>query len=251
MRSKLQSTQLIVTMWLFATLVYPLIGNAQVRSEIAGNCECDPLTKQMVCEYIVSSGTPALSHIIFPIAANCIGTFSVTSPYFTFGPPKLHKDNFCGEIFGIKADQELGEMQTTTITVTYDGCFRKGIDIVYAALKGGPNCQLFPVEGVVDCDQQTCIKWSLNAEVVEFQVRKPGTYASCLANMTLEANCQVTAGFESFGDLIPVRSSSARLTSASPGLISAFYATTPPEQPSPPEFLTPADFNQQTGAVHS
>jgi hypothetical protein len=178
-----------------------------------------------------------------PIAENCVEVFSVTSPFFTFESPQLYKDNFCGEIFGIKADQELGEGQMTTITIFYDGCFELGIDVIYAALKGGPNCEIFPVEGVVDCDLPSCIKWSLDAGVMGFQVRKPGAYTSCIATMTLESNCRVNVSFESFSDLISVRSSRS-------GPISAFYATTPPDQTDPPaEFLPPADFNQHTLVV--
>ncbi len=243
MPSKSTTIQVAIIALLLAVLVVPSTGNAQVRSLISGECDCDSLTGQTLCEYTVLSGSPALSHIIMPIAENCAEIFSITSPFFTFGSPQLHKDNFCGEIFGIKADQELAEGQMTTITIIYDGCFRLGVDVIYAALKGGPNCELFPVEGVVDCDPPSCIKWSLDAEVVDFQIRKPGAYTSCLATMTLEANCQVNVGFESFGDLIPVRS-----TDQDP--ISAFYATTPPDQTDPPaEFLPPADFNQHTLVV--
>ena len=107
MPSKSITIQVAIIALLLAVIVVPSTGSAQLKSLISGECDCDSLTGQLVCEYTVYSGIPALSHIIFPLAENCVEVFSVTSPFFTFGSPQLHKDNFCGEIFGIKADQEL------------------------------------------------------------------------------------------------------------------------------------------------
>lgn len=223
-------------------LASPLLVNAQ-DSYITGGCYCDYETRQTICTYEVFSGSPALSHMIFPMVPDCYDQFITTSDFFNFDTLQSYQDNFCGEIYGMKADQELEEGQWATFTITYDGLFPTGMGVVYAALKGGPNCEVFPVEGVIDCTPPPCIKWSLDASVFDFRIRKPGTYAACLALMTVESNWQINIGFDSFGDLIPVLPYGS-------GQIPAFYATAPAEQASPPEqFLTPADFDQQVLVV--
>jgi len=133
----------------------------------------------------------------------------------------------------------------TTFTITYeDVCDDGAIGMVvagmlFAALKGGPNCELILVPGVVDCPFVPCVEWSLDATEFDFYIRKPGSFASRLATMTVEANTQVNITFESFGDLIPVQASES-------DPIAAFYATAPAEQTNPPElFLAPVAFNQQ------
>lgn len=223
----------------------PVVATAQdVQSGIGGDCECDEESQTTTCTYTVISGRPALSHLLFPIPENCVGRFTVTSPFYTFSAPQTFNDQFCGEVFGIKADQELPEGQMTTFTITYedvcdDGTIGMVFATVFAALKGGPNCELIPVQGVVDCPLVPCVDWSLDASEFDFYIRKPGIFASRLATMTVEANTQVNITFESFGDLVPVQASES-------DPIAAFYATAPAEQPNPPAlFLVPADFNQQ------
>jgi hypothetical protein len=206
---------------------------------ITGECYYDYETRQTICTYEVFSGTPALSHMIYPMVPVCDDQYTVTSEFFDFDTPQLYQDNFCGEIYGMKADQELEEGQTATFTITYDGLFPTGMGTVYAALKGGPNCQVFPVEGVIDCTFQPNCEFSLDFNVYDFYIRKPGVFAGLLATMTATSNLPINITFESFGDLNPVQASGSIP-------IPAFYATAPAELPDPPaQFFAPVDFNQQ------
>jgi len=215
----------------------PQIVRAEVPSLITGECVYDSSLAQTICNYTVFSGRPALSHLIFPIPANCVERFTVSSPFFTFQEPQTYNDQFCGEIFGIKADQELDEGQVETFTITYDGAETLDIDVVYVALKGEANCELFPVPGVIDCPPVPSVRWSLQAREFEFQIKKPGAYAACLTTMTIESNMQVNVKFESFGDLIATECASA-------GSILMHYATAPVGEQRPPlDFLTPDEFN--------
>ncbi|MCK4827464.1 hypothetical protein KA005_67670 [bacterium] len=219
-------------------LVAPALADAQ-ESNISGGCYCDYETRQTICTYEVFSGTPALSHMIYPMVPVCDDQYTVTSDFFDFDTLQLYQDNFCGEIYGMKADQELEEGQTASFTITYDGLFPTGMGIVYAALKGGPNCQIFPIEGVIDCTFQPECEFSLDFTVYDFYIRKPGVLAGCLATMAATSNLPISITFESFGDLNPVQASGSIP-------IPAFYATTPAELPDPPaQFLAPVDFNQQ------
>ena len=220
----------------------PLLVNAQ-ESYITGGCYCDYETRQTICTYEVFSGRPALSHMIFSMVPDCYDQFITTSDFFNFEPLQTYYSQWCGDIYGMKAEQELDEGQWASFTITYDGLFPLGMGTVYAVLKGGTVCDSFPVQGVIDCTPPPCIKWSLDAAIIDFEIRKPGTYAACLAIMTVESNWQINIGFDSFGDLIPVQPFGS-------SQIPAFYATAPAEQASPPEqFLTPVDFDQQVLVV--
>ncbi|HUU46529.1 MAG TPA: hypothetical protein VM118_12430 [Acidobacteriota bacterium] len=208
----------------------------ELTSSIIGECDCDSLTNTTKCTYKVFSGRPALSHLIYPLAANCVERYTVSSPFFTFAAPTLYKDRFCGDVFGIKADQELPEGDVTTFTVIYEGGCAHNIGMVDAALKGGAFCELIPVPGVLECDTLPCVEWSIDGSAFDYYVKKPGAYSGRMSTMTVKANMPVTVNFESFGDLIGVGMT----------WIEAFYATAPADQtvPSMP-FLPPAEFNQQ------
>ena len=231
------------TVTIAVALVLPAMAWAQPPSTITGSCLCDTATRQTTCTYTVFSGQPALSHLIFPIPVNCIGRYTVSSPFFAFASPQLYDDRFCGEIFGIKADQELAEGQFTTFAVAYTGVCSLGVDFVMAALKGGAKCELFPVPGVVDCPFVPCVKWAFDGTSADFRIKKPGTYAGRIATMRVFSNVESNISFESFGDLVSA-------TDPSNGVIAAFYAASPASQVNPPaEFLSPADFNNTTLAV--
>lgn len=217
----------------------PQIVGAEVPSSITGECYYDYETRQTICTYEVFSGTPALSHMIFPMIPVCVDKFTVTSDFFNFETVQTYYDNFCGEIYGMKADQELGEGLMADFTIIYDDLFPLGMGTVYAALKGGPNCQIFPVDGVIDCTFQPNCEFSLDFNVYDFHIRKPGVFAGPLATMTATSNLPINITFESFGDLNPVQASGSTP-------IPAFYATAPAELPDPPaQFFAPVDFNQQ------
>jgi len=221
----------------------PQIVGAEVPSLITGECVYDSSLAQTICNYTVFSGRPALSYFIFPICANCADQFTVSSPFFTFQEPQTYNDQFCGEIFGIKADQELAEEKVTTFSIVYNGLCSTGVSIVYAALKWEANCVFFPVPGVIDCPPVPSVRWSLQAREFEFQIKKPGAYAACLTTMTIESNMQVNVKFESFGDLIATECASA-------GSILMHYATAPVgEQRPPSDFLTPEEFNKHALVV--
>lgn len=215
------------------------VGGPAITSSIIGECDCDSLTNTTKCTYTVFSGRPALSHLVFPIAANCVTRYTVTSPFFTFGIPTLHKDRFCGNVFGIKANEELPEGSATTFTITYEGGCVHRIGMVDAALKGGAFCELIPVTGILECDTMPCVEWSINGSAVDYFVKKPGAYASRMSVMTVKSNMPATIGFDSFGDLV-----GAGMT-----WLEAFYATAPADQSTPPPFLPPDDFNQQLLAI--
>lgn len=211
---------------------------AEVQSAITGVCECDSASWKTTCTYTIFSGRPALSHLIFPMVPNCFDRYTITSSFFEFGEPTTHLSKWCGEILGIKSDQEVPERTVESFTITYEGVGALGVGTVYAALKGGTQCELFPVPGVIDCPQLPCVDWSLDGSVFDFNVRKPGTYAGPLATMTIEASAPVNISFASFGDLASIEPGA--------GSIAAWYATTPAGQTSPPaQFLTPLSFNQQ------
>ena len=219
-------------------LTIPVVSLAQPPSTITGECDCDSLAGQTTCTYMVLSGRPALSHLIFPIPANCVNRFVVSSGFFSFESPRTYSDQFCGEIFGMKADQGMAEGQMETFVITYDGVCNTGVDVVFTALKGGPNCELISVPAVIDCPFVPCVKWSLDGAEFDFRVKKPGTYAGRLATMTVESNSPVNVSFESFDNLVALAPGT--------GTVAAWYATTPAEQTHPPpEFLAPASFNQQ------
>ena len=239
MLSKLGLARIFTRVLTIICFASPQIVGAEVPSWITGGCYCDYETRQTICTYEVFSGTPALSHMIYPMVPVCDDQYTVTSDFFDFDTPQLYQDNFCGEIYGMKADQELEEGQTASFTITYDGLFPTGMGTVYAALKGGPNCQIFPVEGVIDCTFQPKCEFSLNFNVYDFHIRKPGVFAGLLATMTATSNLPINITFESFGDLNPVQSFGS-------DRIPAFYATAPAELPDPPaQFFAPVDFNQQ------
>lgn len=222
-------------------LASPCLVNAQ-ESNISGGCYCDYETRQTICTYEVFSGRPALSHMIFPMIPVCVDKFTVTSDFFNFEAVQTYYDNFCGEIYGMKADQELGEGLMETFTITYDGLFPLGMGTVYAALKGGPNCEIFPVEGVIDCTFQPECEFSLDFSIYDFMIRKPGTWSGLLATFAATSNLPINITFESFGNLNPVQASQE----AGSIPIPAFYATAPAELPDPPaQFFAPVDFNQQ------
>lgn len=237
----------IVGIWLALILtmisVSPALGEVLVKSLITGECDCDSLNKETTCIYQVYSGVPALSHIIMPVAPNCADHYEISSPAFDFDSvAQFYKDNFCGEVFGVKADQGLAEGQMTTITITYDQCYKMGIGLVYAALKGGNGCEIYPVPGVVDCEREPCVRVSMDATDADFRVRKPGDYAFRAFQMTINSNAPVAVSFQSFGDLAP----EDPVPGQSP--ISAWYAIASEifRAGPPDEFLTPAVFNGQT-----
>ena len=231
--------------WVLAIFSFacPQIVGAEMPSLITGECVYDSSLAQTTCNYTVFSGRPALSYFIFPICANCADQFTVSSPFFTFQEPQAYNDQFCGEVFGIKADQELAEEQVATFSIVYNGLCSTGVSIVYAALKGEADCELFPVPGVIDCPPVPSVRWSLQAREFGFQIKKPGAYAACLTTMTIESNMQVNVKFESFGDLIATECASA-------GSIPMHYATAPVGQQRPPaDFLTPDEFNARAVVV--
>lgn len=213
---------------------------AQVKSEIFGDCECDTVLAQTTCTYTILSGVPALSHLIFPIPENCLERFAVTSDFFIFGPAQNHLDQFCGEIFGIKSEQELMEGQTASFTIVYDGVFDDDIAIIYSALKGGANCELFPVPGVIDCPDIPCVEWSIDATINNYTFRKPLTTSAKSATMSITADVPVVVSFQAFANLKPVNGADLED-------ISTRYAVTPPDHVQPPSvFLKPKDFNNYT-----
>ena len=227
--------------WVLAIIcfAFPQIVGVEVPSSITGGCYCDYETGQTICTYEVFSGTPALSHMIFSMVPVCDDQYTVTSDFFSFEAVQTYYSQWCGEIYGMKAEQELGEGLMATFTITYDGLFPLGMGTVYAVLKGGTVCDSFPVQGVIDCTFQPECEFSLNFTVYDFHIRKPGVFAGLLATMTATSNLPINITFESFGDLNPVQASGSTP-------IPAFYATAPAESPDPPaQFFAPVDFNQQ------
>lgn len=235
------SVRLHISILVLVCLVAPALADAQ-ESYITGSCYCDYETGQTICTYEVFSGTPALSHMIYPMVPVCDDQYTVTSDFFSFEAVQTYYSLWCGEIYGMKADQELGEGLMATFTITYDGLFPLGMGTVYAVLKGGTVCDSFPVQGVIDCTFQPDCEFSLDFTIYDFMIRKPGVFSGCLATMTAVSNLPINITFESFGDLNPVQ---ARQASGSTP-IPAFYATAPAELRDPPvQFFAPVDFNQQ------
>jgi hypothetical protein len=214
-----------------------------IASNVVGECACDTATYRTTCTYTVFSGRPALSHLIFPLPANCVGRYTISSPWFVFSAPQDFDSRWCGKIFGLKADQELPEGQVTSFTITYVDVCSLAVGTVYVGLKGGTECEMFAVPGVVDCPFVRCVKWSFDGTGADFRIKKPGIYAGRIATMRVFSNVESNISFESFGDLVST-------TDPSNGVIAAFYAATPATQANPPaEFLSPADFNNSTLAV--
>lgn len=211
----------------------------RIPSRIVGVCDFDSVTQQTICRYTVYSGSPGLSHLLFPIPLNCARRFTITSPLFTFSGPQTFSSKWCGTIYGLKAEQDLKDRQVTTFTIAYEGISPLGIGIVYAGLKGGTSCEQFPVPGVADCQTLPCVQWSLDATEFDFRIRKPEVLAGRLATMTVQGNTSATVTFSLFDNLNPINGSGS-------AAIPAFYVITPPEQTVPPlQFLPPALFNQQ------
>ncbi len=212
---------------------------ARIPSRIVGVCDFDSVTQQTTCKYTVYSGCPALSNLTFPIPARCASLITVSSPLFSFTGPQTYNSKWCGSIYGLKTDQGMKERQVTTFTIVYDGINPLGIGIVSANLKGGTECEKFPVQGVVDCQELPCVQWSLDASEFDFRIRKPEVLAGRLATMKVQGNTSSTITFSLFDDLAPLDGS------GSPA-IPASYAITPSDQSVPPvQFLIPALFNQQ------
>ncbi len=207
------------------------------QTAIVGDCVYDSVTFQMTCTYVVFSGIPALSHLIFPIPKNCDQSYTVISPYFNFESPQTYTDVFCGEIYGIKSDRELGEGQVEQFTVIYDGVQSYDVGTIYAALKGGANCEIFSVPAVIECPLVPSLRLSLEATDFVFKIKKPGAYGARLATMSLTSNTPVSISFKEFGELVPAEGFDQNA-------IPAYYATAPFTRETPPDnFLSPIDFN--------
>ncbi|UCG60794.1 MAG: hypothetical protein JSV52_10730 [Candidatus Zixiibacteriota bacterium] len=227
--------------FILVSLLVSNVAGIDFPSNISGDCMYDEATDRTICTYVVASGTPALSHLIIPFSENCIDKFEVTSSFFRFENPQAYDDPFCGEIYGIKSDREMGDGQVETFTISYVGNWmhKVGMDVVYAALKAANNCEVYPVPGVADCDFVPQCEFSVNFTVSEFYTRKPGDYAGPIVCLTATSNLPINITFDSFGDLYPQASFGT-------GFIPALYQTAPVEQVQPPPaFLTPAEFNEQ------
>ncbi|MBI5868347.1 MAG: hypothetical protein HZB43_08690 [candidate division Zixibacteria bacterium] len=215
----------------------------KIPCRIVGGCDYDSVTQQTICKYTVYSGNPALSNLTFPIPNRCASLITVSSPLFKFSGPETYNSKWCGPIYGLKTEQGMKERQVTTFTIVYDGISPLGIGIVSANLKGGTNCEKFPVQGVVDCQDLPCVQWSLDATEFDFRIRKPEVLAGRLATMTVQGNTSSKITFSLFDNLAPLDGS------GSPA-IPASYAITPSDQPAPPvQFLSPALFNLQLLSV--
>jgi hypothetical protein len=222
-----------------STSLVPISVFSQNSSTIIGSCNQDEEANKTTCVYKVLSGKPALSFFIFPVPENCQDNIAIKSERLTFESPALHSDHICGEIYGIKSEQEMVEGQIEEFMVVYDGIYEIETAMIYTSPRGSSSCTLFPVPAVTKCPFVPSVDWSIDATVNEFLFRKPVTTSAKLATMKISSNIPVSISFNSFDDL-------KALENENPETISTGYAITPIEQTVPPsKFFNARDFNNQ------
>ena len=106
---------------LTSLVAWPVSAIIVPTSSISGDCEYDQATNKTTCTYEVRSGSPALSHLIYPFAISCIDNYEVVSEFFVFELPQDYNDQFCGEVYGMKSQQSgHGDLEEAALNISKD-----------------------------------------------------------------------------------------------------------------------------------